>query len=113
MNDDPSHHCPHPGCAQSLTHSVQAIMSRTEVIERILFGRAEENRPGLIERHNNVERIAGGIQRRLDQVLTAALVAIVAGVVNLYFINRSTSKLKQEIEEHPRPYVQPQKVDTQ
>lgn len=100
MDHDDSNQCPVPHCSFQL----KQLMNRTEVVERILFGRAEDSKPGLIERHNNTERIASGIQRRLDQVLTAVVGMLIAGVMNLVLINRSTNKIEEAVERAPAAY---------
>lgn len=104
MNQEPDQ-CPLPHCS----HQLQQIMQRTEVIEKILFGRAEENRPGLIERHNANERVVSGIQRRLDQVLTAVIGVLVSGVAGLFVINRSALKIERAVEAQPPAIMQPAK----
>lgn len=68
-------------------------MERTEIMEKILFGRAEEGRPGLIERHNNTERIAMGLQARLTQVLFGIAAMIGVQIINTVVLKHNTTQI--------------------
>lgn len=69
-------------------------MDRAERLERTLFGVPAENRPGALERLNTTERIAAGIQTRLNQLAWGIIGLVIASVLQLVLAKHSAAKLE-------------------